>query len=618
MEQKKEEQQTATKIQEEEREDALESLLSKVDMASPLEIPMDSGQVLSISQEQFIEYYLPSDASRSEKAKCFNETRAAGLNPAIRGDCHYFKTGGGPLSLFVGYHVYIRKAYANGLNHIHKPELIYDEETGKLDSCIITLEIEGRPDFIWETWLSEVVAERNGQPNSRWNKAERQMLIKCSTINSFRMAGIASIGILPPSPDEMPDFAAPGYKNLTQAQLGAHDVDTAEVKPGEVTATTHQIDTDKDRRRYFALIGEMELFANDDQRKACQVHFTGKESATDFEHDDFSEMFAMIASGVVGRWVQDNQPKPKPDPPESGGDAFLDNLDNVPEEHQESAQAEPEKGEEPAKTPPEWDVKSSTRKRIGLQLAALKVYGSPRSDKFKDRVEKILDRRLLKMQAMTEVEGRKIIKSLDEEIEMVGDGEDLDGADGMTPAAAKKEADAQEQEATWFESPEYAQQLNAYLIRTHGRWPDAVKSTIWHKKNAGMGSTRFFLQEHFDKANAALDREGEIKKQAKETGEFTEDADLAGEGAAEATPKEPTDGLCTDEEYDILKAKFAELFPDKQYAIGSEKAHDFIRTSKAVDGIFHSARKMTTKEVADLILALDDALQDNANPPSVA
>jgi hypothetical protein len=307
-------------IQEEEQEDALESLLSKVDMSSPLEIPLDNGQIFSISQEQFISYWLPKDATREEKAKCFNETRAAGLNPAIKGDCFYFRTGDSPLGLFVGYHVYVRKAYANGLNHIHRPELIYDEETGKLSSCIITLEIEGRPDMVWETWYDEVEGQTRGDANKRWIKAPRQMLIKCSITNTLRLSGIATLGILPPAVEEMPDFPAPGYRTLTEGQLdrwkGApqamidkqefaekdwHSMFSVErdAEIGEVSAENHQVDMSAFRRTYFKALEKRNILQDKTERRNMQEEKTGKRHTGDWGPEEYAIMMDWI-HGIQG------------------------------------------------------------------------------------------------------------------------------------------------------------------------------------------------------------------------------------------------------------------------------------------------------------------------------
>ena len=662
---------------EEEQESALDSLLAKVDMAAPLEIPMDSGQILTINQEQFIEYYLPVDATRAEKAKCFNETRAAGLNPAIRGDCHYFKTGGGPLSLFVGYHVYVRKAYANGLNHIHRPELVYNEATGDLESCVITLEIEGRPDFVWETWFSEVVAERNGEPNTRWQKAERQMLIKCSVVNTFRMAGIASIGVLPPTREEMPDFPAPGYKNLTQPQLDAHDVETEPPTPGEVTALTHQIDLTPLRKSYRGKLAEREMFPDDTMRKMWQSEIIGKASTSDWDAMDYNNATSEIESGRCEQWVQDNQPKPEPDPPvtkngtpvkeavekavaddiaekASAGDKFLDDLPDEPEDATDepvpsNTQAEPKEEQEPPPAFEVWDITSKTRKRIGELLAELKIYDTPRSPKFKERVKPQLGGRwLLKMQAMMESEGLDIISSLEAEIAAEANHDD-EPVDGLSPEAQdkehadqesdkhktypgvedgeyeKQEAEAREQLAKeqeakkigeivdddplntgldsdrFCDTPEWKELHNIYVSRLKAQLDETGEAAFispesqsaWEQEITGRTGVVHWDLEVFEIVHKALDDLGIVV--VWDTTPATEEPEPAGEKAP-------------DEQYKKMEALFSELYPDKKYAMGTEPARDLIY---AVTGKrFKYLNTISSSDASDVIHTLEDNISD--------
>lgn len=682
---------TQTETQEETKASILDGLLAKVDMSDPLEIVMDSGQILSITQEQFISYWLPTDATRSEKAKCFNETRAAGMNPAIRGDCHYFRTGGGQLSLYVGYHVYLRRAYANGLNHIHKPELIYDETTGKLESCIITLEIEGRPNFIWETWYSEVVAERNGVPNARWVKAERQMTIKSSLTNTFRNSGIATLGILPTAIEEMPDFPAPGYKNLTQHQLDTLGVEEGKAKLGPVTATDHQIDLTPLRRNYRGKIAEREIFVDDTQRKMWQSEIIGKASTADWDALDFNNATSEIESGRCEKWVQDNQPKPGPDKPSSGDD-FLENSPNLPEEYQESGsdtqeqlflaeastrfatpearekwcltlflppvprekwsgtdyaqatksvfvlpeiaaqnatddtaqggtQPETTEGQERSEDSPEWDITGKTRKRIGELLVELKIYNTPRSPEFKARIKTLIGRELLRMQSMTEAEGRAIVASLSEELEMIGTVEDEEPLeDGMmTPEDAKDEAFAQAYAASEREvervasgeppfqtTTEWAELNKAFNTRLYKHFqisgqpvfesPDAQLE--WSAESTGVASTGQWLPEHFALANAGLDA-------MKVAGA---DAETPEQTGIPQTSEKQDNGLCTDGDFKELSDLFDKLLPKSQHAMGSKEAHDLIRDSKAVKGIFTRIKSLTTEEISDLKHYLNDLI----------
>ncbi|KKL06489.1 hypothetical protein LCGC14_2595550, partial [marine sediment metagenome] len=52
---------------------------------------------------------------------------------------------------------------------------------------------------------------------------------------------------------------------------------------------------------------------------------------------------------------------------------------------------------------------------------------------------------------------------------------------------------------------------------------------------------------------------------------------------------------------------FAKLFPEKEYAIGSAVAHDFVRDKI---GHFDGVKALTTSEVNDVRLAILDELGD--------
>ncbi len=383
--------------EDEAQDTALDELLEKVDLTSPLEIPLDSGKVLNITKEDFISYYLPADATGPEKAKCFNETRAAGLNPAIKGDCHYFRIDG-TLSLFVGYHVYVRKAYRNGLEHIGKPELVYDEETGQLDSCIITLEIEGRKEFVWETWYSEVEGQTKGQTNKRWAKAGRQMLIKCSVTNTLRMAGIATLGILPPMVDEMPDFPTSGQRTLTPAQAEGHEL--PEVSLGEVTATTHQIDMTPFRKTYFRALKERNILQDDKGRKDWQQTMTGKRSTSDWDVADYA-----TAMDVIHKV---EKPGPDPDPPAT---------ESVPE----SVTDDPASSGTEEKDTPDEDflITKETLEAIKHELAIFpdKQYRTMRSIAFKTFASEVVGVELdtFNIKVILESDGQDIVTVLQEQ-----------------------------------------------------------------------------------------------------------------------------------------------------------------------------------------------------------
>lgn len=281
---------------------ALDELLSKVTLRDPLVVEMKNGRTLEITTEDFVDYYLPSDATKAERANCFNEVRAAGLNPAIRGDCHFFRTGDQPMHLFIGYYVYLRHAWASALTHIQKP-IIEMGEDGHPFSCTITLEIEGRPDFEWTTFFWEVAAtNRDNKLNKRWEKAPNQMFTKCSLINTFRLSGLVDM-TLPPAVEEMGIPTAPGHRTLTQTQLDAYEqAEDADVEQeaalGEVTAATHQVDTSGLRRKYFKLLEELEALglslADDEERQTWQKEQLGRESVSDVSAEDWPDILMKV------------------------------------------------------------------------------------------------------------------------------------------------------------------------------------------------------------------------------------------------------------------------------------------------------------------------------------
>ena len=558
-----------------EQEDALESLLGKVDMSAPLEIPLNSGQIFEITQEQFISYYLPPDATRAEKAKCFNETRAVGLNPAVRGDCHYFRAGGGPLALFVGYHVYVRLAYANGLNHIHKPELVYDDDTGSLESCIITLEIEGRPDFIWETWLSEVIGENKGTPNQRWTKAERQMLIKCSVINTLRMAGIATLGLLPPTTEEMPDFSASGFRTLTQPQLDAHSVDAEQEEPtvGAVNAAEHQMDMSKFRKSYFTALGKRNILQGEDERQDWQEERVGKRHTSDWSPADYSTAMDIIHT------------IPIPEAP-ADGDAFLDGLPDTPEKSQDAPNKDAEGPSQPDPQPEPEKARITPLTRATLTELVNTFpdarYMTIRSKSFKIRAKDVIDREVTKTENFTETEALAIIESLEKE-------------------KAALSTDSQ----GWFESIEYATLATAFNVRVNQKWESVEDMMAWQEKYTGQKSRRNWLQEHFEKANAALDAE-ESETDSAETAQPTNDELVDGEGK------------CTEEQFDKIKVLASDLLPGAKdaagnsVALGTGRVRGWIRAIIAPDQ-YVGVMNLTTAKANDVILGFQDRITDRDN-----
>lgn len=271
-------------------------------LESPLMVTDGAGNEIELNRARFIRYYLPKGATEEEIFHCYQQTRATGLNPMIPGECHYFKTGGGPMRLYTGYPVYLKKAYAAGLQHIQKPEITFDEN-GKPLECTITLQIAGRPDFSWTTWFDEVKSvDANGKLNKRWMKAGIFQFIKCSVVNTLRWSGLVDFS-LPYIVEEMGDPVAEGYRTLTQEQLDAHEPEEATM--GEVTAANHQIDTGDLRRRYFATLNELRLLMDETDRYIWQLEVIKKEHVSGWEIAHYALAFHEIATGGLQRWIND-------------------------------------------------------------------------------------------------------------------------------------------------------------------------------------------------------------------------------------------------------------------------------------------------------------------------
>jgi|GEM_PF-4856294 len=298
MTQEKEEKQMENQEEEQEGLGANLEAILELTPDSPLDLPMPGGRKLLLTKEQFMAYYLPKDASREEKFHCFNQTRAAGLSPLIQGECHYFRTGDRPLSLYTGYPVYLRKAYANGLEHIAKPDIEFNED-GKPVSCTITLTIKDRELFIWTTWFDEVALRtKGGQLNSRWTKAPIFQFIKCSSVNTFRFSGIVDFA-LPYIIEEMDDPIAAGYRTLTQSQLDAHAEQEEEASAGVVDAASHQVDMRPFRMKYFGMIEEIGILQDEELRQNFQERITGKRHLGDMDTEDYVKLFeAVIADRI--------------------------------------------------------------------------------------------------------------------------------------------------------------------------------------------------------------------------------------------------------------------------------------------------------------------------------
>jgi hypothetical protein len=327
----------ATEIQEEEQEDALESLLKKVNLNDPLEVRDYAGNLVEVPRDKFIEYYMPTGATQSEAFHCMQAVRATGLSLLAPGECYFFKTGDGPVRLFTGYMAYLRKGYAAGLEHIETPVLDFgDDPDGYPVSCTITIRIKNREPMTWPTYFSEVAGMAKGSLNKRWAKAPIQMLIKCAIVNILRLSGLVDF-TMPYTIDEMPDPVLPGYRTLTEDQLdrwsGAPEkmidkVELEEASLGEVTAESHQVDMNDFRRSYFKALGARNILQDETERQDIQEEKTGKRHTGDWGPGEYS---------IMMDWIHTI---PIPDPPEeSAAQSEGDQVDPFIKEQMEKAKA---------------------------------------------------------------------------------------------------------------------------------------------------------------------------------------------------------------------------------------------------------------------------------------
>ncbi|KKL25691.1 hypothetical protein LCGC14_2402760, partial [marine sediment metagenome] len=524
---KLEERMNGTETQEEEQaeESPLESLLGKVDLSAPLEVEDYRGNLVQVPKDKFIQYYMPPNASPEEAFHCMQAVRATGLNLFAPGECYFFKTGEGPVKLFTGYMAYLRKAYAAGLEHIQKPDIDFgDDPSGYPVSCTITIKIKGRDDMEWTTWFSEVAGTMKEGLNKRWKKAPIQMLIKCAIVNILRLSGLVDF-TMPYTIDEMDDPVMDGYRTLTQEQLDTLGVEEEPPTPGKVTADYHK-PIDEWRKAYHATWRDEGIFADDDQRHAWENDIFGKTSS-EFDFTEYRQAFKEFDSGRAAQWVKDNRAKPEPDPPATAkekptdGDDFLENSPDVPPkqmfldegEKRFASGADLEKwcyekvseipvsdwrddifvmavpaltklpllatddaGQPNTPTDTTLMITPATQKALSKVVKEFPgaIYMTIASKSFRARAQDTIGHAIDSVSDLEEVEAQAIIAALEDEKAAINEtgprvtsenvGEEItedfvDEGSGPSPP---------EDPEPWFNSPEFAEQLNAYMIRAAG------------------------------------------------------------------------------------------------------------------------------------------------------
>jgi hypothetical protein len=405
----KEAYQAMHKIEAEERALAIQNEGEIIAPDAPLVVQDQQGNQIAISNGQFMSYYCKG-ATTEELFHCFNQTRATGLNPMIPGECYYFRTGDRPMSLFVGYPVYLRKAREAGLENL---SFEFDDDANP-SKCTVTLTIKGREPFIWPTWFDEVAATtRDGQLNARWRKAPRQMFIKCSVVNTIRMSLLADF-TLPYTVEEMDDPVVQGYRTITQAQLDAHE---EEATLGEVTAETHQVDMTPFRKKYFKALKDREMLQdNAENRKEWQKNATGKASTSDWGIDEYALAMDLLAT------IPKLDPDPEPPTGTSIEKQINEKLDKL--EAAQSDAGDPGKGDiqpeasKAVESEPE-QPELTEKTYLAIQTALINfpgvIHGSIKSRTFKEHAVEILGHSYRGYKTFSEADGKLILDALAKE-----------------------------------------------------------------------------------------------------------------------------------------------------------------------------------------------------------
>jgi len=144
--------------------------------------------------------------------------------------------------------------------------------------------------------------------------------------------------------------------------------------------------------------------------------------------EDESYRLTDISPALFEGWkaalgVQDNQPKPDPEPPGGGGDEFLDGLPVEPESApddtgQGNTQTESEKGQERDDTPASKDTLARLAGLVKTFPGS--IYMTVKSNSFKERAAADIGRTVATIKDFTEQEAQVIIGSLENEKAALG------------------------------------------------------------------------------------------------------------------------------------------------------------------------------------------------------
>lgn len=278
---------------------------------------------------------------------------------------------------------------------------------------------------------------------------------------------------------------------------------------------------------------------------------------------------------------------------------------------EKNTQSEPEEEQEPDDAP----ASKATLARLSELVKTFPgaKYMTVKSNSFKERAAKAIGRTVATIKGYTEQEAQAIIVSLEKERLPLLSADEL----------SKQHA---EDDEAWFRSPERSMAMADYNERIKHKFSNPDEVSKWQEEHTGINTTSRWHQEHFDKANDALDRE-ELVKQAQEEaraemaeedvkdGEPTEEEEVS-ENAQE--PENSPDNTQTEkiswEQSNAIYSLLAELLPgainNKGESIASTTVQARHYISEAIKRPAPGIDNLTSTEADDVILALKDKLTD--------
>lgn len=578
-------------------ETILEQMIVKID--DPVMVDDARGNLVSLGTKAF-ELYFCKGATMEELFHCVNQVRATGLNPLVPGECYFFKTGDRPMSLFVGYPVYLRKAKEAGLETL---SFEFDDDNSPT-RCTVTLTIKDREPFTWPTWFDEVAATTRGNElNARWKKAPRQMFIKCAVVNTIRMSLLLADSTLPYTVEEMGDPVADGYRTLTQPQLDAYsEQEGQEVSVGEVSAENHQVDLSAERKRYFKRLKKAGIvFANDEDRRKWQAEQLGddKASLNSWVATDYMEMGDIISEIRLGKLTGKEEPETTEAEEEEDlqedidagrmSEAAIAEVENHPENYpdadtppktQEEQEEEQDGGKDATERPDRGStdepflITNSTKKKLAALI--LRFEGFPygktiRTQKFKQRALEIADANYDDINAMLESDGILVLNALNTEL-VKSQGEVID-PDPLN------------------QGDENPNNMEIYITKRALRFPSFSAWRQWEREN-----------DLPSEAIAKWDPD-DVKRGIALLESVTPLAEIPAE-----QPK-----MITGEQYGEMETLIGAMPERFHNSLASEAFRDFAGKNMKPRRPWPGIKELTEVEASDIILAMGDTAQDEKN-----